>query len=212
MNETAALVIESTAYFLALINPASKIFLLSTMDPPYTFKDLWRISLRSTLVALFILAVLASSGKVVLGVVFHVEIYSLNVAGGIILFIVGLTAVRKGRFYEETALSSVSAFSIVPLAAPLIAGPGTITAAIYFSSLHGVPMTMVCISIALLINFLIMLSSLHIGEALEKVNATGPIIRITGLIVTAVATQMILSGGETWIREVFSLTEMVSMY
>lgn|GEM_PF-4326616 len=35
MDETVLVIVESTAYFLALINPASKIFLLSTMDPPY---------------------------------------------------------------------------------------------------------------------------------------------------------------------------------
>ncbi len=59
---------------------------------------------------------------------------------------------------------------------------------------------MVCVSLALLINFLIMLSSLHIGHWLERVNATGPLVRITGLIVCAVATQMVFSGVEEWVR------------
>jgi len=96
-----ALIVESTAYFLSLINPASKIFLLSTMDSPYSWKEVWSVALRSTLIALLI-------------------------------FIVGLTAVRRGRFYEDTAMRSVSGISVVPMAAPLIAGPATITAGIYF--------------------------------------------------------------------------------
>jgi multiple antibiotic resistance protein len=197
------LIIENTAYFLALINPASKIFLLSTMEPPYSWKELWSVALRSTLIALLILGLLTSIGQFLFATVFHVEIYSLNVAGGIILFIVGLTAVRKGRFYEDTAMRSVPEISVVPLAAPLIAGPGTITAGIYFSSKHGIPLTLVCISLALFINFLIMLTSLHIGHALERINATGPLIRITGLIVTAVAAQMIFSGCADWIHKTF---------
>jgi len=191
--------VENTIYFLALINPASKIFLLSTMEPPYTWKELWDVSLRSSMVAFLILLILAASGKYLLSSVFHVEIYSLNVAGGIILFLIGLSAVTRGRFFEETALRKVSEISIVPLASPLIAGPGTITASIYFASIHGFPVTMACVSLALLINFTIMLSSLHIGHWLERVNATGPLVRITGLIVCAVATQMVFSGIAAWV-------------
>ena len=199
MDEIYMRIIENTLYFLALVNPASKIFLLSTIQPPYTSKELWNVSLRSTIVAFLILLVLAGTGKFLLVSVFHVQMYSLNVAGGIILFIIGLTAVRKGRFFEETALRRVSEISIVPLASPLIAGPGTITAAIYYSSRHGFILTMICLSLALLINFIIMLSSLYIGQSLERVNAIGPIVKITGLIVSAVATQMVFSGVQEWV-------------
>ena len=45
-----------------------------------------------------------------------------------------------------------------------------------------------------------MLTSLQVGKALEKVNATGPIIRITGLIVAAVAVQMMLNGLGEWLK------------
>ena len=199
MDEMYMRMIENTLYFLALINPASKIFLLSTMQPAYTGKELWNVSLRSTLVAFCMLFVLAATGKFLLVNIFHVQMYSLNVAGGIILFIIGLTAVGKGRFFEETALKKVSEISVVPLASPLIAGPGTITAAIYYASRQGFVLTMACISLALFINFVIMLSSLLIGNGLERINATGPLIKITGLIVSAVATQMVFSGVQEWV-------------
>ncbi|MBN2028758.1 MarC family protein [bacterium] len=196
-----ALIIRSTLYFLALINPASKIFILSTVDPPYSKKDLMVISVRSTIVAAIILVILAAIGNFILLAIFNVNLYSLKVAGGIVLFIVGLTAVRKGRFYEESALEQVSDISIVPLAAPLIAGPGTITAAISYSSMHGLLLTIICILISLIINLLLMLVSSRIGRALEKINGTGPLIRITGLVVTSVAVQMIFSGLADWMGE-----------
>lgn len=197
-----ALILSSTLYFLALINPTSKIFLLSTVDPPYAKKERVAISVRSTIVAAIILIVLAAIGNFVLLEIFNVNLYSLKVAGGIVLFIVGLNAVRKGRFYEETAMHQISDISIVPLAAPLIAGPGTITAAISYSSMHGLLLTIICILMSLIINLLLMLVSSNIGRALEKINSTGPLIRITGLIVTAVAVQMILSGLADWMAEI----------
>ena len=192
-------VLRSTLYLLALINPASKVFLLSSMDPPYAWRDLWNVSVRSTWVAFIILSVLAVVGNFLLSQVFQLQLYSLRIAGGLVLLTVGLNAVRSGRFYEEHALSRVSDISVVPLAAPLIAGPGTMTAALSYTTIHGASTTVLCLGLALLANLLIMLTSLQVGKALEKVNATGPIIRITGLIVAAVAVQMMLNGLGEWL-------------
>lgn len=198
-----SVLIGMTVYLLALINPASKIFLLSSMDPPYTWKRLVSVSLHSTLVAFLILTVLAVAGNLLLHKVFRIELYSLQVAGGIVLLTVGFNAVQKGRFYENAALRNVSDISVVPLAAPLIAGPGTIVATIHYVSQHGVAPTLAALSVALTANLLIMLSSLAVGHFLERINATGPLIRITGLIVMAVAIQMVLNGGTTWLQVVF---------
>ena len=195
--------IETTLYFLALINPVSKVLFLASKKPPYSHKELVSLSIKATLVSLLILLVLTSIGDFLLVKIFHVEMYSLSVAGGIILFIIGLTAVREGKFFEENKETNVIPdISIVPLAAPLIAGPGTMTAAMTFASIHGTAITDVCITIAILINLVFMLLSYPINNFLEKLNATGPIIRITGLVVTAVAMQMIFSGCATWIKQV----------
>ncbi|MCX5770896.1 MAG: MarC family protein [Candidatus Hydrogenedentes bacterium] len=195
-------IIESSAYFLALINPASKIFLLSTMDPPYTRRQLWNVSVRSTLVALAILIVLIGAGSFLFHAVFRVEIYSLTIAGGVVLFTVGLRAVQKGRFYEESEMRGEPDITVVPLAAPLIAGPGTIAAAISFSTIYGAAETLLYVSLALLVNLLLMMTSRSVGRFLERFNATGPLIRITGLIVMAVAVQMIFTGITTWVQTI----------
>lgn len=198
---SADVFVQTSLYFLALINPASKVFLLSSVDPPYTRAELLKISMTATSVALVILLVLSGIGHVLLHEVFRVEIYSLQVAGGVVLFIIGLTAVRKGRFYEQD-FHRATDISIVPLAAPLIAGPGTITAAISFASTQGLPITALSLTVALIVNFGVMLLSLWIGRILERLHAFGPLIRITGLIVTAVAVQMTLSGLAEWLASV----------
>lgn len=195
--------VQTSLYFLALINPASKVFLLSSMDPPYTRAELLKVSLTATSVALVILLVLSGVGHVLLHEVFRVEMYSLQVAGGIVLFLIGLTAVRKGRFYEQD-FHKATDISIVPLAAPLIAGPGTITAAISFASTHGLTITALSLTTALVVNFVVMLLSVWIGRILERLHAFGPLIRITGLIVTAVAVQMTLSGLAEWLGVVLA--------
>jgi len=194
------LIIQNSLYFLALINPMSKVFILSTLQPPCSRRMMVVISVRSTVVAFLILLVLMVCGDFLLHDVFRVDIYSLKVAGGLVLFLFGLTAVRRGRFFEETFSPKATDISIVPLAVPLLAGPGTMTGAISFASEHGVILTAICVTLAMAINLVIMLFSARIGKALERMNATDPLIRITGLIVATVAAQMILDGLGNWIR------------
>ena len=194
------LILENSLYFLALVNPASKILILSSLQREYSKKELRAISVRSTLVAALIILLLTLAGNFLLEKVFHIELYSLKIAGGAILFLVGLMAVRKGQFYEETPEKRQDNFSVVPIAAPLIAGPATITGAISFASEHGIVATLLSVGIALGANLLFMLFSPAIGKGLERIHATGPLIRITGLIVSAVAVQLVLGGLESWVR------------
>ncbi len=198
MNMDFQLLLENSLYFLALINPASKLFLLSSIQPPLSRKRLLDLSIQSTTVAFIILLLVTVVGNFLLHSLFHVEIYSLKVAGGIVLFIIGLQAVRNGKFYESSPNANMGDISIVPLGAPLIAGPGTITAAISYSSASGVANTLLAISVALVLNFILMTCSLWIGKILDRFQVIGPLIRITGLIVAAVAVQMILNGIGEW--------------
>lgn len=84
--------------------------------------------------------------------------------------------------------------SLVPLAAPLIAGPGTIAAAISGTAEFGLLSTSLALTLAIGINFIIMLFSPAINRFLDRVHALGPLIRLTGLIIAAVAVQMIITG------------------
>lgn len=198
MNLDFQFLLENSLYFLALINPASKMFLLSSIEPPLSKKRLLDLSLHSTAAAFIILLLVTVIGNFLLHSLFHVEIYSLKVAGGIVLFIIGLQAVRNGKFYESSPNGNLSDISIVPLGAPLIAGPGTITAAISYSSASGVVNTLLAITVALILNFILMTCSLWIAKVLDRFQVIGPLIRITGLIVSAVAVQMVLNGIGEW--------------
>ncbi len=192
-------VIQNALYFLALINPASKLCILSSMQATVPRRTLAALAIRSTAAAFLILLALTVGGNFLLRDVFKVQLYSLKVAGGAILFLVGLTAVRRGRFFEDPLQPNATDISIVPLAAPLIAGPGTITGALSFASEAGVLRALGCITLALALNLGVMLLAPWVGRFLERVNAVGPLIRITGLIVAAVAVQMVFDGAGAWL-------------
>ncbi len=203
MNPDCSKILEFTIYFLAIINPPTKILLLASMDPPYERRELVSVSAKSTLAAFLILISLGVAGNALLTKFFRIDLYSLAIAGGLVLLLTGLKAVREGRFYEKNAFDSVPDLSIVPLAAPLIAGPGTIAISISTVATNGALFTVIVIACALVVNLVFMLLSRYIGNFLDRIHVIGPLIRISGLIVMAMAVQMMLSGTGEWLRIVF---------
>lgn len=203
MNFDFSSVIEISLYFLALINPASKVFFLTAHQPTLTTPELRHISRRASFFAFIILAGSAAGGKVILENIFKVELYALQLSGGLVLLFSGLAAVQKGVFYHEQEKKKIShdELSVVPLAAPLIAGPGTIAATISFSIQHGFIPTLIALTPALLINLAAMYASRYISRMLEFLVFVGPVIRLTGLVVMAMAMQMMLTGIGGFIKQ-----------
>ena len=203
MNFEISSIIEISLYFLALINPASKVFFLTAHKPALSTPELRHIARRSSFFAFIILAGSAAGGKVILENIFKVELYALQLSGGLVLLFSGLAAVQKGKFYHEQENKAVShdELSVVPLAAPLIAGPGTIAATISFSVQHGFLTTLLALTPALLINLGAMYASRYISKMLEFLVFVGPVIRLTGLVVMAMAMQMMLTGIGSFVKQ-----------
>lgn len=189
--------LENSLYLLALLNPASKVMFLSTYEPPLSQRAVRELAWKSSLAAFLILVFLAATGDALLTRVFKVELYSLRITGGLVVFMIGWTAVREGRFVqqrEHKLREDFTELSLVPLAAPLIAGPGTIAAAIATTAEFGLLPTVAALTLALSVNFVLMLFAQPINRVLEKTHLLGPLIRVTGLIIAAVSVQMVITG------------------
>lgn len=197
-------IFDLTLYLLILVNPMSKVFVLSVMseqeDTGATGKsELPSIVLRATLIALVILVLFTVSGHVLLNRVFQIDIYALQISGGIVLFLTGYKALSKGVFFEVDTNNRFHDLSIVPLASPMIAGPATITAAVSLTAIHHTLPIIVGLVISLLLNYAIMRSAPLLSRLFRKFNIMGACIRITGLFVMAIASQMLLAGVDAWL-------------
>lgn len=189
--------IENALYLLALLNPVSKVMFLATYKPSLARQQIFELSWKSSVAALIILTVLAAAGQVILTDIFRIELYSLRITGGLILFFIGWHAVREGNFMkrpQQGVKQDITELSLVPLAAPLIAGPGTIAAAISSTAEFGLGLTALALLLAVASNFVFMLFSLAINRVLERTHLLGPLIRLTGLIIASVAVQMVITG------------------
>lgn len=186
--------LDCTLALIALINPISKIFIITTLKENTDSSGLRHIIIKSSFIALVILLTFTFIGNFLLIRFFHIQIYSFKIAGGIVMVLRGFEALNKGLFFELSGNQKLEDLSIVPLASPMIAGPATITAAVSFPAKYGLTVTSLSILAAVAVNLLIMLISPRLTGTLNKHNIMGALIRITGLIVATIGVQMVLDG------------------
>lgn len=199
MKAVAMQTLVTTLYLLALINPISKVSILSVLSTDQRRAAFRAVTAKSSLVALGVLLISMISGSFILRSIFHVELHSLRLAGGIILCWVGFNALRRGIFFEQAVKNSFEDIALVPLACPMIAGPATIAACIALRSKNGLLVPVLSVLFAVGINYLIMRLSRQISSILLQFNILGALVRLTGLIVMTIGTQMALDGVSAWL-------------
>jgi multiple antibiotic resistance protein len=131
---------------------------------------------------------------------------SLGAAGGIILFLIALRMifpVPKGVFGEE---ADVGEPFIVPLAIPLVAGPAAMATLMLLMARD--PTLWLTWLIALLVAWsisgIILLSADHLARLLGRRTLVA-IERLMGLVLTAVAVQMLLDNCKSYRKIVHGL-------
>jgi multiple antibiotic resistance protein len=200
---TATEILVDSLYMLALLNPVSKISVLSAVSSEEAEDELKPTAAKSTAIAAAILVITMVFGDFILRRVFHLQLHSLQIAGGVVLFWVGFNALRRGVFFERDVPSRFADVAIVPLACPMIAGPAAITASLALGADRGLPPAICSVLIALFINMIVMILAKTIAAILTRFNVMGALIRITGLIVMTMGVQMTLNGLTHWLGECF---------
>ena len=195
-------ILTNALYLLTLINPVSKVSVLLALSGEERQAEAKALVAKSSLIAMCILMGSMVFGHFILRSIFHVSLDALRIAGGAILFWVGFNALRKGVFFEQPLVGQYTDLAIVPLACPMIAGPATIAASIGLWAHGDSAGPVISLLIALWVNYLIMRwASGPVYNQLHRINILGALIRITGLIVMTIGTQMALDGIGHWIAE-----------
>ena len=194
MDLSFNLIINCFIAMIALVNPFQKVFVVTSLQKQFDIKSTRFISVKATITALLILLIFLFSGQAILHDVFRIEIYAFQVTCGVVLFYNGLNGLQKGTFINIEKQLNLREISAVPIALPMIAGPATITAAVTFPADYGHISTIIAIVLSLGINLIFMIYAAQIGRFLERFNLLNPLVRIFGLIVATIGTQMVLNG------------------
>ncbi|MDH5810771.1 MAG: MarC family protein [Candidatus Methanomethylicaceae archaeon] len=185
-----------TGQIFAILNPISVIptFLSLTDDLEVTERH--RIVRNSSFAVLIIAVALALGGSYLLSF-FHVSISSLQVGGGILLMAIAIEML--GGLPRTKSLESHAEVAIVPIATPLLVGPGTMTTIIVLSGLVPLFLLIASIFIVTFVTYLL----LRYSEILVSVfgrNGIRALGRFMTIIIAAFAAQLIYAGVTEWLR------------
>lgn len=210
MNVGEYILLAFPAIFV-ILNPfmAATSFLMLTQGFPEAQQS--RVARRACLTAFLVSLLFAIAGHLIFQI-FHITVEAFRIAGGIILFTVGLNMLqlqplRIKQTEEEKAELLIKRqnqdVGAVPLGLPIMCGPGTITTVIVlmaeikwdskFLGLLQAAGLIVSIALACVLFYFIMIHSKKLLDLL-KITGIGVLTRIMGLILTVIATQFVING------------------
>src|SRR5512138_3981958 len=214
LGEVLALSLVSLSAIFFVVDPFSAVpfFLAMTRDDPVEKRR--ETALRASLTAGLVLATFALAGAWIFKLL-GISLGAFKIAGGVVLLLLALDMIRTQPSRTRITEGEVEAgtgkddIAIVPLAMPLLAGPGSIATVIVLMARarggpwwHALPV-LAAIVVTAAASYLILAGAARTERVLGR---TGLAIleRAAGLLLVAVAVQFMLDGlGESlprWIR------------
>ena len=175
-----------------IFDPIGNIPIFHSLTQKYEPPMRKKIIRTSVLVAFIILIFFAIGGVFILSF-FKISINEFMIAGGILLFILAVEGLL-GR--EEARWISGEDVAVVPLAMPLMAGPGAIYTVIFLmASPYGPSYALFSIVTNVILQYLLLAYSDRILRVIGKTGST-IISRIMAFILSAIAVGMIINGAK----------------
>jgi MarC family membrane protein len=152
-----------------------------------------RVAVREVLIAFSVLAVFMFAGEGFLTLM-RLSERSLEVAGGVILLIIAIRMIFSGGS-EIYAADNTREPLIFPLAVPLLAGPSAMATVLLLAARQPERMMtwLGALTAAMLVSGIVMLAADRIRRLIGR-SMVSALEKLMGLVLTAVAVEMILAG------------------
>ena len=183
-------VIKATLVLFIIVDPFGNVPIFMGLTEKLTDSERRKIFNTAILVGIALLLVFAFTGQEIF-LIFGISINSFQVAGGLLLLITSLKILVSGSLYEST--DTVEGLGAVPIAMPLLVGPGAITTTILNLQSYGILVTIVSVLIVMLLTWLILR---YVNQIYRVLGRTGSVViaRVMSLLLAAIAVQFILVG------------------
>jgi len=173
-----------------MVDPLGNIPIFMSLTEKMPKKQKSKTINTAIIVGIILLLIFAFAGQEIF-LVFGVSIYSFQIAGGILLLIIAIRLIITGRIIDID--KNPESIGAVPIAMPLLVGPGAITTAIFSIQQYGMTITALAIIITLAITWIILRSVDKVYHFLGKSGAL-VIAQVNALFIAAIAIQFIIMG------------------
>jgi len=173
-----------------IMDPLGDIPIFISLTEKMTEDQKRKVFNTASAVGLGLLLVFSLMGQEIFQI-FGISLYGFEVAGGILLLIIAIRILISDS--GHLIIDSPESVGAVPIAMPLLVGPGAITTTILNLQLYGALIAVGAAVVVMALTWLILRSMRAIYRVLGK---TGSLViaRVMALLIAAIATQYILSG------------------
>lgn len=204
----STLLVTLTALFIVVDPiPVAPMFAAMTAGKPRD--EIRRIALRGSVAGALLLVFFAAFGKLLFKTL-HLDIGAFRAAGGLLLLLTAVDMLRgkvsqcrcsPGEMKDAERKHDIS---IVPLATPLLAGPGAIATVVMLSAEQQGVIGSLPLYIAIAVTFTVSYYVLRLGPIVQRLFGTSGMAmfeRVMGLLLAAVGIQFMAEGA----RRLFNL-------
>ena len=185
----------------AIVNPVGAVPIFVGLTENRTPRQRRRIGSAAAVATGLILLVCLFAGETLLRL-FGITIHSFRIAGGLLILLTALSLLHAGagrgaESANEHDAAGHESVALVPLAMPLLAGPGAISTVIVYAHRHESTGHYLLISAAIVSVALIVFAALRLAPAIAtRLGRTGmhTITRVMGLVMAAIAVEFIVDG------------------
>ena len=190
--------IQALASLFAIANPIGVAPIFVSLVDSRTPLERRSIALRTSASVFVILAVTSVAGGAVLDF-FGLSLAAFQAAGGLVIGLMGLEMMRgqPSQVQHDPGRDRGDDPALVPLAMPLIAGPGAITTVVTMTAAQPGWIGVANVAAAALILSIVLLVTLFASTRLQQlVSRRGQrvFLRFMGLILVAIGAQLLMGG------------------
>jgi len=182
---------------IAIMNPFTALNNYITLTEEMERSEALGVLKQAVIVVAFLGVLFIAAGKLILEF-YHLSLASLEMGGGILLLYITLDML-SGK--PKTRSVEGKEVAVVPLATPMIVGPGTMTLLIHLGTTQPIPLVIA----AFILSLATITVSLYASGMFKRLlgrNGIKAMARFMALIIASIAAQMIHSAVLDWAGEI----------
>ena len=190
LTENIPNLVKAVLALFIVVDPFGNIPIFIGLTERMEQKQRKRVFHSATLIGFILLLVFTLVGQQILAF-FNISLYSFMIAGGVLLLIIAVKLLIEGEWRVPTG--SLEKLSSVPIAVPLLVGPGAMTTTMLNFQEFGIIITVAAVAIVFLIVWLVLKLIDPINRFMGKAGAA-IVTRVMALLIAAIAVQYIING------------------
>jgi multiple antibiotic resistance protein len=195
------LIVHHSLLLFAVVNPIGNIPVYVDLTRELEKKERARVMNMAVLTALSVVVVFALVGDWSLAYLFNVNVSELEIAGGILLFIVALHGILPpGNFYPHPKDRVMVA--VFPIVFPIMVGPGALTVTIITTQVIGQLLMIFTAVVAFALVYLIAQNAHRLMRLIGPYAGT-MVAKLLYIFLAAKAVGMVLDGASVFLGQFF---------